>query len=49
MRVIRTEEYFDGNYVKRRDDKWLKSTSICFAWIKMGETSPLRVAPAERL
>jgi hypothetical protein len=43
MRVIRTEEYFDGNYVKRREDKWLKNSSICFAWIKMGETSTLRV------
>jgi hypothetical protein len=44
MRVIRTEEYFDGNYVKRRDDKSLKSSNICFAWIETGENSTLRSA-----
>jgi hypothetical protein len=44
MRVIRTEEYFDGNYVKRRDDKSLKSSNICFAWIATGENSALRSA-----
>ena len=42
MRVLRTESYFDGNYVKRSGDKWLKSSNICFAWIEAGENSALR-------
>jgi hypothetical protein len=42
MRVLRTEKYFDGNYVKRRGDQWLKSSNICFAWIETGENSALR-------
>src|SRR5689334_2196509 len=36
MRVLRTERYFDQNYVKRRDDKWLRNSNICFAWIATG-------------
>jgi hypothetical protein len=42
MRVLRTETYFDGNFVKRREDKWLKSSNICFAWIETGANSPAR-------
>ena len=42
MRVLRTERYFDGNYVKRKQDKWLKSSDICFAWIETGANAVAR-------
>jgi len=42
MRVLRTETYFDGNYVKRKQDKWLKSANICFAWIETGPNTVAR-------
>jgi hypothetical protein len=38
MRVIRTEKYFDGNYLKRREDRSLKVGDISFAWIRMGDS-----------
>ena len=44
MRVLRTETYFDGNYIRRHQDKWLKSTNICFAWVETGENAPHQTA-----
>ena len=46
MRVIRTETYFDGNYIQRRVDKTLKTTDVCFAWINFERTGRL---PTEQL
>ena len=41
MRVLRTEKYFNGSYIRRSDDKWLKTSNICVAWIESGENSQL--------
>jgi hypothetical protein len=42
MRVIRTEKYFDGNYIRRREEKWLRTSDVCFAWVETGERLSVR-------
>jgi hypothetical protein len=42
MRVIRTELYFEPNYIQRLSDKKQKTASVTFAWIKSQPSSRLR-------